>query len=532
MTHGSSEGRGFPKRDLVSGFLVFLIALPLCLGIAMASGFPPVAGVLTAIVGGLIVTFLGSSPLTIKGPAAGLIVIAIGAVTELGAGDPVAGYRRTLAVGVVAAVVQIAFALAGAGTVGAAMPPSVVHGMLAAIGVIIMAKQSHVVLGVAPHAREPLALLAELPRSLMHENPEILLIGGLSLLILFGLPRLHGRLPWLKRVPGPMVVLAMAIPLGFAFDLDHEHTYSFAGAQYPIGPQYLVHLPGAFIQAIAFPDFSVVFSTTSLKYVAMFSLVGSIESVLSVLAVDAMDPAKRASDLNRDLLVTGVGNLVASSIGGLPMISEIVRSRANIDAGATGRWSNFFHGVFLLAFVALVPGWLHRIPLAALAAMLVYTGARLASPNEFKHANALGRDQLALFLTTLIVTLMTDLLVGVAAGLLLKVVFHLARGAGFRGLLRTTVESKREGDELRLTLQGAAAFTSLLRVRHALREMLADVRRVVVDVSDVRLVDHTFLERLHAMSDEWPNATLELVGLDLLRSASTHPHAARWKAHG
>ncbi len=511
--------------DVKSGFLVFLIALPLCLGIAMASSFPPVAGVLTAVVGGLVVTFVGSSRLTIKGPAAGLIVIALGAVQELGQGDLIVGYRRALAVGAAAAVLQIVFAISGAATAGVAMSPSVVHGMLAAIGVIIISKQLHTVLGVVPHAAEPLELLAEIPHSIANANPEILFLGTLSLLILFGLPRI--RAGWARQVPGPMVVLAATIPLGLWFDLDHAHFYSLLSTQFHVGPEYLVQLPGSLLDALAFPDFSALWTATSLKYVIMFALVGTIESTLSVIAVDAMDPRKQPSNLNRDLLGVGVGNLVAAMIGGLPMISEIVRSKANVDAGAESHWSNFFHAAFLLAFVALAPGLLHRIPLAALAAMLVYTGARLASPNEMVHAQSIGRDQLLLFVTTLLVTLVTDLLIGVGAGITLKLVLHLLRGASITDLFATRIEKQRNGDVLCLKLHGVAAFTSLLAVRRALAGIEDEVRHVVVDLSQVKLVDHTFLSRLSGMADEWPNATLEYVGVESLQAVSPHPQAAR-----
>ncbi|HPG27759.1 MAG TPA: SulP family inorganic anion transporter [Myxococcota bacterium] len=512
-------------EDLKSGFLVFLIALPLCLGIALASGFPPVAGVLTAVVGGVVVSFLGSAELTIKGPAAGLIVIAIGAVTELGQGDPVSGYKKALAVGVVAALIQIGFAFFRVATAGVAMSPSVVHGMLAAIGVIIIAKQAHVAMGVKPVSKEPLELLAEIPKSLMHANPEVLLIGGLSLAILFGLPLL--RVPWLKKVPSQLVVLLVAVPLGLFFDLGHDHVYRFWGENHHVGPDALVTLPGSILDAIAFPDFSSVTSATSIKYIVMFALVGTIESTLSVIAVDAMDPARKPSNLNRDLLALGIGNLVSASIGGLPMISEIVRSKANVDAGARSRFANFFHGVFLLVFVALAPGLLHHIPLAALAAMLVYTGTRLASPSELGHARSIGTDQLLLFTVTLVVTLATDLLVGVGVGLALKILLHWLRGASPRTLITTRVERQEVGDEVRLVLHGAAAFPTLLRVRSELESVDPSVRRVVIDLGDAKLADHTFLSRVEAMGAELPNATIEIEGLDRMHASSAHPHATR-----
>ena len=510
--------------DLRSGFLVFLIALPLCLGIALASGFPPVAGVLTAIIGGILVSFLGHADLTIKGPAAGLIVIALGAVQELGQGDPVLGYKRALAVGVVAAGVQIGFALFRVASVGAVMSPSVVHGMLAAIGVIIMAKQLHTVVGAVPEAKEPLELLAELPHSIAHANPEVLLLGVLSLLILFGMPLLRSR--WLSRVPAPLVVLVVTVPLGIYFDLGHHHVYRFWGDTFQIGPEWLVTLPGSLWGAIAFPDFSMIWTATSLKYVVMYALVGTIESTLSVIAVDAITPERKPSNLNRDLLGVGVGNLATASIGGLPMISEIVRSKANVDAGARSRFANFFHGVFLLAFVALAPGLLHHIPLAALAAMLVYTGARLASPAELVHVTKIGSDQLMLFMTTLIVTLATDLLVGVAAGLVLKVVLHWVRGASPRSLTRTELDQKQEGDEVCLAIRGPAAFTSLLRVRNAVASIGPDCKKVVIDLSQATLVDHTFLSGLDTLSGEL-EAALVVEGLDRMRGTSSHPHATR-----
>ena len=521
----TGERRNGWRDDLASGFLVFLIALPLCLGISMASGFPPVAGILTAIVGGMVTKFLGSARLTIKGPAAGLIVIALGAVTELSQGDPAGGYRRALAVGVVAGVLQILLAVARTGVVGELMPSSVVHGMLAAIGVIIISKQTHTLLGVTPEAKEPLHLLAEIPQSIARLNPEVFLIGLVSLVILFGLPLIRSK--WARKVPGPMIVLAVAVPLGYIFDLRDEHNYSLLGHVFHLGPKYLIRLPGSLLGALAFPDFSQILSGTSIKYIVMFTLVGSIESLLSVTAVDSLDPEKRSSNLNRDLLATGVGNTIASLIGGLPMISEIVRSKANIDSGAKSSWSNFFHGTFLLLSVALIPGLLQQIPLAALAAMLIYTGSRLASPREFQHAYRIGPEQLLIFVTTLFVTLMTDLLIGVGVGLVLKIGLHLKNGAPPRSLFRSILEETREDETLLLEVRDAAIFTNFLGLNNRLKTIEPEVKRVVIDFENAWVVDHTVLNKLEGIASRWANRELIITGLNNHRAVSNHHLATR-----
>jgi MFS superfamily sulfate permease-like transporter len=515
--------------DLVAGFLAFLVALPLSLGIAVASGFPPVAGLLTAIVGGLIATFAGSARLSIKGPAAGLIVIALGAVNELGQGDAALGYRRTLAVVVVAAVLQIVFSFVRAGALGDFFPASVVHGMLAAIGVLIFAKQSHVLLGVAPSAKSPLGLLAELPHSLITANPEIALIGALSLVVLFGLP----LLPWrfAKRVPAPLVVVLLAMAFGAYFDLGHEHHYQVRAHDYVVGPQFLVSLPKSLLGAVSLPDFSALFTFTSAKYVVMFALVGTIESLLSAKAVDALDPLQRRSDLDGDLRAVGVGNLVAGFLGGLPMITEIVRSSANIANGARSKLANFFHGAFLLAFVAAAPWLLERIPLAALAAMLVYTGLRLASPHEFVKTWKIGTEQLIIFITTLVVTVGEDLLLGVVAGILIKVLLHWRAGMPLSQIFEPRIEVTRGPDAVVVRVEHAAVFSNYLTILKTLRGLSNAELPVIVDLSSARLVDHTVMDKLAELSKEWKRdgRTLELTGLDAHVPVSAHALAARRK---
>lgn len=517
------------KSDLISGFLVFLIALPLCLGISMASGFPPVAGIFTAIIGGIIVSFFGGSNLTIKGPAAGLIVIALGAVNDLGGGDPLKGYTLALGAIVVAGFVQVVLGLIKSGNLSDFFPSAAVHGMLAAIGIIIAAKQIHTLLGVKPAGKETLHLISEIPHSIRNLNPEIFIIGFVSLLILFGLPLIKNK--YVKRIPAPLIVLLVAIPLGRYFDLEHEHSYLFLdNHQYNIGPSFLVTLPSNIMEGITFPDFGAIGTMTFWKYVVMFAIVGSLESLLSSKAIDSLDPFKRKSNMNRDLVGVGVGNMLAGLIGGLPMISEIVRSSANINNGAKTWWSNVFHGLFLLIFVAFFPSLIHQIPLAALAAMLIFTGYRLASPKEFKNTYKVGKEQLVIFLTTIILTLATDLLVGIAAGILMKFIIHLINGLVIKDAFKMGIQTEQKDGAFYINVNSSAVFSNYLGLKKVLMS-IPKSSKVYLDFSKTRLVDHTVLENLHGIQEDFErqDGKLEIMGLELHKKLSEHEYAARKK---
>lgn len=535
---------GFVKyfqNDFNSGFLVFLIALPLCLGISLACGFPPIAGIFTAIIGAVVTPFLSNSELTIKGPAAGLIVIAIGCVQDFG-GDgmtggwtesDIAAYRAAIAVGVAAGAIQIMFGLFRGGILGEFFPVSVVHGMLAAIGVIIIVKQIPFALGVSAGG-EPMEMLREIPHYLMEANPAIAAIGVVSLLIMFLWPLMADRAAVLKKIPPPVVVLLVAVPMGMGFDLLHEHSYTLQGHKYQLSEQYLVKMPDkvfGMFNDITFPEFTVLVQPKAWKWILMFFIIGSLESVLSAKAIDLLDPWKRKTKMNRDLIAIGVGNLCASMVGGLPMISEIVRSKANIDNGARTRFANFWHGVFLLACVALIPFYLHRIPLAALAAMLIYTGYRLAHPNEFIHVYRIGKEQLAIFVTTLVVVLATDLLVGVAVGILLKMVIHLANGVSLRSLFKPYIEVQEINDHTSVILaRESAVFSNWLPFRRQIEQIgLVQKRNLVIDVSGTKLIDHSVMEKLEEVQRDFEQEglTFEVRGLNLLESFSDNVHATR-----
>jgi len=519
------------KSDILSGFLVFLIALPLCLGISMASGFPPIAGIFTAIIGGIIVPFIAgnNAQLTIKGPAAGLIVIAVSAVTALGNGDMMLGYQLALAVVVVAGIIQIIFGLLKVGDFSDFFPLSVVHGMLAAIGIIIIAKQFPVMLGVKPEGKEIFSLIGQIPHFISTANIHIALIGVISLVILFGLPLIKNK--YVKMIPAPLVVILVTIPLGMFFDLTHEHVYLFAGEQFHEGPEFLVRLPENLFSALTFPNFSQIFSGTSIKYIIMFALVGSLESILSSKAIDTLDPWKRKTNYNRDLLAVGVGNTLAGFIGGLPMISEIVRSSANINNKAKSSWSNFFHGSFLFIFVAFLPFVIQRIPLAALAAMLVYTGFRLASPKEFSKTYKIGKEQLVIFLVTIFFTLYEDLLVGIAAGIMAKLVVQIILGVPFKSMFKSFVTVKEiDAEHYAVDIAGSATYTNYLGIKKHLLK-LPQGKHVEINLENCKVIDHTVLENLHVFETDYRNAGghCHSIGMEDHRSLSDHELSVKIK---
>lgn len=533
---------GFSKYfryDILSGLLVFLIALPLCLGISLACGYPPIAGIFTAIIGSILTTFISNSELTIKGPAAGLIVIAIGCINDFGGAGNADAYKAALAVGVAAAVLQILFGMFRAGILGEFFPISAVHGMLAAIGVIIIIKQFPVALGVLNEegktpGGEPLEMLREFPNYIMEANPAIAAIGIVSLLIMFFWPKIRKKLGPLKAIPAPMVVLLVAVPMGMGFDLLHKHSYVLRDHKYQLSEQYLVDMPDkvfGMFDYVTYPDFSTLAQPKAWWWVMMFFVIGSLESLLSAKAIDLLDPWKRKTNMDRDMVAVGVGNLCASMVGGLPMISEIVRSKANIDNGARTRFADMWHGIFLLLCVALIPTVLHQIPLAALAAMLVYTGYRLAHPTEFIHVYRIGKEQLAIFVTTLVTVLATDLLIGVAAGIILKMVIHVANGVPIRSLFKPYIEVQEVDDMTSMILaRESAVFSNWIPFKRQIEDIgLVQRRNLIVDVSDAKLVDHSVMEKLEEMERdfEMEGLTFELRGLDALRPLAANAHAAR-----
>lgn len=501
------------SSDMLSGFMVFLLALPLSLGIAKASGFPPAMGVLTAMVGGLFTSFFNVGKLTIKGPAAGLITVCSAAIIEFG--GPEVGWPVVCGIIVVMAAIQIISGFLKVGSLSDFFPHSAVHGMLAAIGIIIIAKQIPVLLGDDPSLYKgegPIQLLMDIPKFVLNAHWHIAVVGLVGLAIMFTLPML--KINFVKKIPAPMVVLLLAIPLSIFWHFDTtEDSYS------------LVHIGDFWSTVKMNAEFSHIAEFAFWKYVLMFFFVSSLESLLTVKAVDGLDPYKRVSDYNGDLKAQGVGNMVSGLLGGLPMISEVVRSGSNVGFGAKTKWSNFFHGIFLLLAMILIIPIIELIPNAALAAMLIFAGYRLAAPKEFIHTYHVGKEQLAIFVTTIVITLVEDLLLGVAAGILVKMIFHLVNGASFSDFFKVNyvLEKKADGS-IFISLSRAAIFSNLIGFKKVLVG-LPENGTVTIDLSKTRLVDHSFMAFITHFQRQYNEngGNMDIVGLDNHKSFSDHP---------
>lgn len=520
------EFRKNMKPDLLAGFILFLIALPLSVGISLASGAPATAGLLSAIVGGILGTFFCGGHVMINGPAAGLIVVVLTSIQQLGNGDATVGFKLTLAAIIVAGVLQIVLGLIRAGTLGLCVPINVLHGMLAAIGVTIVVKQIFVLAGLKPQGESTLSQMLEIPQAIAHANWVILFMGLLCVTLVLLLNA--QKKGFLKYIPSSLAAVILGIIFDKVFDLEHLHSISFLDHTFEVGSKYLLHVPTDLKEAFFFPDFSRMTEPLFIKMVISICFVASIESVLSAYAVDKLDPLKRKTNLNWDLVGKGLCNTFLGFIGGLPIITEIVRSSANINNGAQTRWSNFFHGIFILAFLVLFPNVLNLIPLAAFAAVLIIVGFRLGHPKQLLHAKNIGWDQFILFAGTLIITLKTDLLVGVGSGLLIKFILTIIRSQTLAGIFKLSKTEIEANGTYYLTVNGPAVFTNLLKVKGAL-DAHSQAPQIELNLQKATYIDHTFMDFTENYAREMKDQgrTLKILDFPDHKFTADHPLASR-----
>ncbi|NCN11488.1 MAG: SulP family inorganic anion transporter [Leptospira sp.] len=493
------DWRQYAKTDVLSGFVVFLIALPLCVGISVASGAPPTAGLLAGIIGGVIASMFGGSYVTINGPAAGLIVIIIDSIDGLGQGDGMLGFKRTLAAMIFVGVFQFFTGVFRKGFLGKIFPSSVVHGMMASIGLIIISKQLFVLIGANPISKAPWELYLEFPSRIVDLNPEIFLIGLVALAILLFFQFV--KLPYLSKIPAPLLAVIAGIMLVEYFNINVSSKYNLFGKEYTADSHYLVQIPSSMKEAIIFPDFSMVGTLVFWFHTLMIFFIASLESLLSASAVDKIDPLRRSTDMDQELIGKGLANALLGFIGGIPIIAEIVRSKANIENGAKSVWSNFFHGSFLLLFLLLFPELLKLIPMSSLAAILILIGFRLAAPKEFIHRYKTGKEQLIVFLTTIFFTIFIDLLVGILAGVTVKMIIQMISGVKWRDYWKLKIT----GDEKKgiWKISSPILFLNSFKMYDNVQKSIdAGNKFIVLDVADANYIDHTSMEIIDSIKED------------------------------
>ena len=536
-THHIAPARGLRglaqnwRNDLIAAFSVSLVALPLSLGIAIASGMPPMSGVVAVVIGGLVTTFVRGSHIAINGPAAGLIAVTLAALMDLNDGSGRA-LHYVLAAFVVSGGVLMLLGVFKLGKLAEIFPSSVIRGILAAIGVIIFGKQIHVALGSKTEATSTISILLDIPNSLAQLNPVVTLISVLSLLLLIYHARISYKL--FHVLPAPMWVLVLSVIFVYLFNFLEPHTVSVFGNAYPVGPEFLISLPDNILDGIIYPDFSRAGEVKFWMAVLSITIISSVESLASAKAVDKLDPYKRETNLNKDLMGVGLSTIASGMIGGLPVITVIVRSSVNINNNAKTSWSNFFHGAFILIFILLLSPLIQQVPLAALAAILVFTGYKLASPYVFKNAYEQGLEQLIFLTGTLLITLFTNLLWGLIGGIALTLLVHLLLArlpvrTFFKMIFQSgsQLQQKNEG-EFELHIRGVANFLWVMRLKELL-EPVPDQANLRVRLAEARLVDLTILEFLEetGRKQRESGGSFEITGLDYHVASTKHPLALK-----
>jgi MFS superfamily sulfate permease-like transporter len=497
------------SSDLPASIVVFLVALPLCLGIALGSGAPLFSGLIAGIVGGIVIGALSGSQLSVSGPAAGLTTIVAAAILKLPA------FEAFLLAVVLCGAFQITLGFLKAGVIGDYIPGAVIKGMLAAIGLILILKQFPHLVGYDAdfEGDESFAqpnnenTLSAITNSLRYITPVAVIIGVICLVFQFSWEKfVSNKTGFLKLLPAPLVVVLIGVGI-------NEYLKSTGGSA--LGADHMVNIPiasdaGEFISFFSFPDWSNLSNVDVWITAITLALVASLETLLSLEAIDDLDPYQRVSPTNRELKAQGVGNMISGLIGGLPITSVIVRSSANVNAGAKTKLSAIFHGLLLLLSVALIPGILNLIPKSALAAILIFTGYKLAKPTLFKMYYKKGMDQFFPFVITIAAILFTDLLKGVLIGIVVGLFFII------RSNFRSAVFVVNDKNRYLFRLRKDVSFLNKPIIKRKLEEV-PDNSLVLIDASRADFIDKDVVE---VIEDFMISAPLKNITVELKKSVT------------
>ncbi|HYF04254.1 MAG TPA: bifunctional SulP family inorganic anion transporter/carbonic anhydrase [Patescibacteria group bacterium] len=509
MSEMKGEYLRYIKNDSIAGLVVFLVAVPLCLGIALASGAPLFSGLIAGIVGGTVVAFLSGSQTSVSGPAAGLAAVVLSAINSLGA------FETFLLAVVIAGAIQAVAGLLKGGFIANYFPSSVINGLLVAIGVILILKQIPHALGYDADAVGEFAFnqpdgsntFSEFLNLFGRVDDGATIIALISFAILF----FWGKIPALKKsiVPPALIVVVLGVVV--------SQLFKSIAPGLTISPEHLVSVPvstslGGFLEFFTFPDFTQI--TNYNVYIAAFTIaiVASLETLLNLEAVDKMDPHKRHSPPNRELLAQGIGNMTAGLIGGLPITSVIVRSSVNIQSGGRTKMSAIIHGFLILGVVAFVPQILNMIPLSALAVILIMTGFKLASATVFKKMYAKGWNQFIPFMATVLAIVFTDLLIGIVIGLAVGIFFILK--SNMASSFHIFKENHYTKEVIRIKLPQITSFLSKAAFRQTLEE-IPEHSEVILDATEADFIDNDIMEAIRDFQNvnaPERNISLSLVG--------------------
>ena len=500
MEQKPKEGfKGFVENfqsDLIAAISVSLIALPLSLGIALAAGAPAMSGILSAVVGGVVTTFFRGGHISINGPAKGVIAVILLGITLMDDGSGQA-FNYVLGAIVVSGAIQTLLGLLKLGRLADIFHSSVILGILAAIGIIIFAKQIHVALGTHSESSNIVQNLIDAVLLIPEANPFVVLISLTGLIILLFHSKISFRL--FQFFPAPIWVIALSIPFVYLFNFFDAQTLTFFGKSYDVGPSLLLEIPENIMDSILFPNFSMINTIEFWTTVFSLLIITSIESLAIAKAVDKIDPYKRKTDLNKDLTGIGLSTVAAGFVGGLPIIAVIIRSTVNIHNGAKTKWSNLYQGILLLVLIVVLGPLMRQVPLCAFAILLVFTGFKLASPGVFKQVYDHGPEQLIFFIFTMVLTLYTNLLVGLVGGLSLALATHmllakLPISQFFKMVYNSGSDlSQIAEDRYELKIKGIANFLSIPRIDKLIKK-IPDGVEVRVDLTDTKLVGITFMD--------------------------------------
>lgn len=488
------------KYDAPSSVVVFLVALPLCLGIALASGAPMLSGLIAGIVGGIVVASLSGSSLSVSGPAAGLTTIVLSALAELGV------YEAFLCAVILGGLFQVVLGLLRAGTIGHFFPAAVIKGMLSAIGLILILKQIPHALGYDRDFEGDESFVqadgentfTEIINAFNYLSPGAIIISAVSvaILIFWEKPAIKKH-KVLQYVPGPLIAVVLGVLLNIL--------YKAAIPELAIAQEHLVSLPmnGDFAKQMVFPDFSHFANPKVYTIALTIGLVASLESLLSIEAADKLDEFKRVTPLNRELRSQGIGNMVSGLLGGLPITAVIVRTSANINAGARTKASAILHGILLLTAVLTIPHILNLIPFSALAAILIVTGFKLTKPTLFRDMFRKGWDQFIPFVVTIVAILLSNLLVGIFIGIAVGI-FYVLKTNFHEAISLTT-----HGENYLLRMNKDVSFLNKAVLRKTL-ERIPDGAQLIIDGGNSQFIDRDIIETIEDFILNAPNRNIQV----------------------